>query len=69
MQPGHPFYIHSVAAEDQTPPLVITCEDDQRKNSAWFNMFPALPCYLEEWVKDDPAQLFTFDEAAGTIKD
>lgn len=59
MQKDQCFYLHSVASEGgQDVPLVLTCENDSEAD-------PALPCYLEEWVKDNKHQQFHFDEATG----
>jgi hypothetical protein len=69
MQPGRCMYIHSEAAEEESTPLVITCENEDRINQPGFNYFPAVPCYLDEWVKENKHQSFTFDEKTGFIKD
>ena len=63
------MYIHSEAAEEESTPLVITCENEDRINQPGFNYFPAVPCYLDEWVKENKHQSFTFDEKTGFIKD
>lgn len=40
---------------------MITCEHEEANTLA--------PCYLEEWVKDTPAQQFFYDIETGMIKD
>ena len=69
MQPGRCMYLHSVAAEEEGTPLVITCENEDRITAAGFNYFPAVPCYLEEWVKENKHQEFHYVEDTGHIQD
>lgn len=69
MQPGRCMYLHSEAAESESTPLVITCENEDRINAPGFNYFPAVPCYLEEWVKENQHQEFSWNEQTGFIKD
>jgi hypothetical protein len=69
MQPGRCMYIHSVAAEEESTPLVITCENEDRIDAPGFNYFPAVPCYLDEFVKDNEHQQFTWEEKTGFLKD
>tara|TARA_B110000977_G_scaffold196404_1_gene276702 strand:+ start:556 stop:726 length:171 start_codon:yes stop_codon:yes gene_type:complete len=52
MQPGRCMYLHSVASEGEGTPLVLTCENEERISQPTFNKWPAVPCYLEEWVKE-----------------
>lgn len=64
------MYLHSDAAEEEGEPLVITCENEDRIGAPGFNYFPAVPCYLDEWVKENPHQEFSwtgYDN--GVIKD
>jgi len=63
------MYLHSVAAEEEGTPLVITCENEDRIDAPGFNYFPAVPCYLEEWVKENKHQEFHWVEDSGFIKD
>lgn len=63
------MYLHSVAAEEEGTPLVITCENEDRISAAGFNYFPAVPCYLEEWVKENKHQEFHWVEETGYVKD
>lgn len=58
MQPGRCMYLHAEASKDESTPLVITCENEDRINEPGFNLFPAVPCYLEEWVKENKHQQF-----------
>ena len=69
MQPGRCMYLHSQAAEEEATPLVITCENEDRINQPGFNYFPAVPCYLDEWVKESQHQQFHYEESTGVIKD
>jgi len=69
MQPGKCMYLHSVASDHESTPLVITCENEDKVNDPSFKNFPAAPCYLEEWVKDNKNQQFIFDRESGVIKD
>jgi len=61
--------LHSEASEEESTPLAITCEDEDIINASNFTAFPAVPCYLEEWVKENQNQQFQYDEASGAIKD
>jgi len=63
------MYLHSEAAEAEGTPMVITCENEDRINAPGFNYFPAVPCYLDEWVKENPHQEFFWNEQTGFIKD
>ena len=58
MQPGRCMYLHAEASKDESTPLVITCENEDRIHEPGFNLFPAVPCYLEEWVKENKHQQF-----------
>jgi FKBP-type peptidyl-prolyl cis-trans isomerase 2 len=69
MQPGRCMYLHSVAAEEEGTPLVITCENEERISAPGFNYFPAVPCYLDEWTKDNKHQEFHYVEATEYIQD
>lgn len=69
MQNGRCMYLHSVAAEEEGTPLVITCENEERIAASGFSYFPAVPCYLEEWVKDNRHQEFHYVEETEYIKD
>lgn len=69
MQTGRCMYLHSEAAEEEGTPLVITCENEDRINEPGFNYFPAVPCYLDEWVKENQHQQFSYEEHNQTIKD
>lgn len=48
---------------------MITCENEDRIAAAGFSNFPAVPCYLEEWVKENKNQSFHYVEDTGYIKD
>ena len=63
------MYLHSVAAEEEETPLVITCENEDRIGAPGFDYFPAVPCYLEEWVKENKHQEFHWVEDTKYIKD
>ena len=63
------MYLHSEAAEEEGTPLVITCENEDRINQPGFHYFPAVPCYLEEWVKENKHQEFHYDEKTGYVHD
>ena len=63
------MYLHSVASHEEDTPLVLTCEDEERIAEADFSSFPSVPCYLEEWVKENKHQQFHYVEADGAIKD
>ena len=69
MQPARCMYLHSEAAEEEGTSLVITCENEDRINQPGFNYFPAVPCYLDEWVKENKHQEFYFYEESGYLKD
>jgi len=69
MQPGRCMYLHSVAAEEEGTPLVITCENEDRISAPGFHYFPAVPCYLDEWVKENPHQEFHYEESTGYVRD
>merc|ERR1719213_789516 len=47
----------------------MTCENEDKIADPGFKNFPAVPCYLEEWVKDNKNQQFIFDRESGIIKD
>ena len=49
--------------------MVITCENEDRINQPGFNYFPAVPCYLDEWVKENKHQEFYYYEDSEFIKD
>lgn len=49
--------------------MVITCENEERIHAPGFSYFPAVPCYLEEWVKENKHQEFHYVEEGGYIKD
>lgn len=49
--------------------LVLTCQDDEWVSDQEFHTFPGIHCYLEEFVRDEPAQQWYFDEKTGFIKD
>ena len=63
------MYLHSEAAEEEGTPLVITCENEDRINEPGFHYFPAVPCYLDEWVKENKHQQFHYVEETGVVKD
>lgn len=63
------MYLHSVASNSEATPLVITCENEEKINKPGFHYFPAVPCYLEEWVKESKAQQFFYEEGTGYVKD
>jgi len=63
------MYLHSVAAEEEGTPLIITCENEDRIAAPGFSLFPAVPCYLEEWVKENKHMEFHYEEETGYIKD
>lgn len=65
MQPGRCMYLHAETASEHEP-LVITCENEDRINAPGFNYFPAVPCYLDEWVKENKHQEFHYVEDATT---
>lgn len=69
MQPNRCMYIHSEAAEEEFTPLVITCENEDRIHAPGFNLFPVVPCYLDEWVKESKHQEFYYYEDTKSIKD
>lgn len=62
------MYLHSVEGEGEATPLVITCENEDRIHAPGFNYFPAVPCYLEEWVKENKHQEFHMTDS-GLILD
>lgn len=69
MQPGRCMYFHSVASQEEGTPLVIDCENEDRVNSYWFSYYPAVNCYLEEWVKETKSQEFFWHEDTKAIHD
>lgn len=69
MQPNRCMYIHSEAAEEESTPLVITCENEDRIHEPGFNYFPVVPCYLDEWVKENKHQEYYYYEDSKAIKD
>merc|ERR1719453_1504424 len=66
------MYLHAETASDHEP-LTITCENEDRINAPGFNYFPAVPCYLDEWVKENKHQEFHYvenaDKLTGRLKD
>jgi len=72
MQPGRCMYLHAETATEHEP-LVITCENEDRITATGFNYFPAVPCYLDEWVKENKHQEFHYVEdtttQTGLLKD
>lgn len=62
------MYLHSVESAEEATPLTITCENEDRIHAPGFNYFPAVPCYLEEWVKENKHQEFHMTDS-GLIKD
>jgi len=48
--------------------LVLCCQDDENIASAGFAHWPANQCYLEEYVKHDPNQLWVWDETTYYLK-
>jgi hypothetical protein len=56
MQPGRCMYLHSVASHEEGTPLTMDCESDGKTGDHDFHHFPSVPCYLEEWVKEDKSQ-------------
>jgi len=69
MQPGRCMYLHSVASNEEETPLVLTCEDEDRIAESDFHTYPSVPCYLEEWVKENKNQQFHYVEGSGVVKD
>lgn len=68
MQPGRCMYFHSEAGEAQGKDLVISCENEDRIDKPGFNRFPVVPCYLDEWVKENKHQQFSYEESTGVVK-
>lgn len=48
--------------------LVLCCQDDEYMTSANFAKWPAIQCYLEEYVKYDKNQLWVWDENTFYLK-
>lgn len=48
--------------------LVLCCQDDQNIVSPGFSKWPANNCYLEEYVKHDPNQLWVWDDQTFFLK-
>lgn len=69
MQPGRCMYLHLEESAEEDTPLVLTCENSWRPARPWWRRWPAIPCYVEEWVKENKNQEFIFDEATSSIKD
>lgn len=51
-----------IAKEMAGQDLVLCCEDDDKMSTPEFKKFPALQCYLEEYVKGDQNQLWVWDD-------
>lgn len=52
MQGNRQMSLH-IAKEMAGQDLVLCCQDDDAMKAASFASFPALQCYLEEYVKGD----------------
>jgi len=63
------MYIHLDESNSEDTPLVLTCENSWRPKRSWWRRWPSIPCYVEEWVKENKNQEFFFDEPTKTIKD
>lgn len=62
MQPDECMYLHLVESENTGLDLVLSTQDQD-----WESWWPAKWAILEQWVKDDKAQQWYFDEAKGTL--
>lgn len=50
-----------IAKEMGGQDLVLCCQDDDAMKASSFEKFPALQCYLEEYIKGDQNQLWVWD--------
>lgn len=57
MQPGECWYLHLEESAHTSTPLVLTCNEPGREN----------PCTVDQWLKDDKTQQFTWDESTRAI--
>lgn len=67
MQSGRQMSLH-IAKEMAGQDLVLCCEDEDKMNLPEFKKFPAIQCYLEEYVKGDPNQLWVWDDYTFYLK-
>ena len=58
---GHRQMSLHIAKDLGTQDLVLTCQDDDGMKAPGFEKFPALQCYLEEYIKGDTNQLWVWD--------
>ena len=58
---GHRQMSLHIAKDLGAQDLVLTCQDDEGLVSPNFKFFPALQCYLEDYVKGDQNQLWVWD--------
>jgi len=58
---GHRQMSLHIAKEMGGQDLVLCCQDDDAMKASNFEKFPALQCYLEEYIKGDQNQLWVWD--------
>lgn len=69
MQPGRCMYIHAEESAQEDTPLVLDCENTYRPTRTYWRRWPIIPCYLDEWVKENKNQEFYYNEDDHSIKD
>merc|ERR1711898_22035 len=62
-------YLHAKESESESTPLVFFCENSWRPLRSWWRRWPIIPCYLDEWTKEDKNQEFFYEETGKTIHD
>lgn len=67
MQANRQMSLH-IAKDLGATDLVLCCQDDDGMKAPGFKKFPALQCYLEEYVKGDPYQLWVWDDVTFYLK-
>ena len=63
------MYIHAEESASEDTPLVLSCENSLRPNRSYWRRWPIIPCFLDEWTKEDKNQEFTYTESDKTIHD
>ena len=66
MQANRQLSLH--ITKDMGIDLVLCCQDDDNVASPNFAKWPANQCYLEEYVKHDPHQLWIWDDQTFFLK-
>lgn len=67
MQAKRQMSLH-IAKDLGAQDLVLTCQDDEYMNSHQFAHWPGIQCYVEDYVKHDPNQLWVWDDQTFYLK-